>query len=305
MPIHPTAVVAPGAQLDPTVEVGPFCVVGPEVHIGAGTRLLAHVVVQGRTRLGARNVVHPFASLGGVPQDLKFRGEPTELRVGDDNVVREGVTLNIGTASGAMRTTIGSRCLLMAYSHVAHDCVLGDGVIVANGVGLAGHVCIDDNATVGGLAAVHQHCRIGRLAFVGGGSMVAQDVLPFCIAQGDRAQHAGLNVVGLRRAGFARSRVLGLRRALGCLFAPGRARRHSLEALEAELAHNDDDVAELLAFVRAAPRGICAWRGQLDVEPAGTVEPTAASTRGRASAHERGRDGARARPRAASSEINA
>lgn len=262
MPIHPTAIVDARADVHDTCDVGPFCVVGPEVTLGAHTRLISHVVVQNRTTLGSHNVVHPFASLGGVPQDLQYRGEATELLIGDHNVVRENVTLNIGTIKGRGRTELGSHCLLMAYAHVAHDCVIGDHVVLANSVALAGHVDIDDQAIVGGLAAVHQHCRLGRLAFVGGGSMVAQDVPPFCIAQGDRATLAGLNVVGLRRAAWDRGRIRALRRALGQLFDAAQPREVALGLLEAVAAKESDDIDELCRFVRGAVRGVCSFRPQ-------------------------------------------
>jgi UDP-N-acetylglucosamine acyltransferase len=272
MPIHATAVVASQARIDPTADIGPYCVIGPHVTIGAHTRLLAHVVVDHRTTLGAHNVVHPFATLGGPPQDLKYAGEPAELVVGDHNVIRENVTLNIGTRHGRMRTEVGSHCLLMAYAHVAHDCLIGDHVILANSVGLAGHVDIDDRAIVGGLAAVHQHCRVGRLAFVGGGSMVAQDVLPFCTAQGDRALLAGPNVVGLRRAGWDPTRIRGLRRALRDLFETGRSRQRALALLEETHALESDDIAELCRFVRSAQRGVCALRASSQQAQVGTLQ---------------------------------
>lgn len=262
MPIHPTALVDAHADVHPSADIGPFCVVGPHVVLGENTRLMAHVVVANRTRMGKHNVVHPFASLGGAPQDLKYRGEPTELRMGDHNVVRESVTINIGTADGRGRTEVGSHCLLMAYSHVAHDCLIGDQVVLANGVALAGHVDIDDQAIVGGLAAVHQHCRIGRLAFVGGGSMVAQDVPPFCTAQGDRATLAGLNVVGLRRSGWEHGRIRALRRALGALFDASMPRELALSLLEEGYAQDSDDVDALCRFVRTAARGVCRLRPQ-------------------------------------------
>lgn len=276
MAIHPTAVVDPRAKIHATCEIGPYCVVGPDVSLGANTRLLAHVVVQNRTRLGTHNTVHPFASLGGAPQDLKYRGEPTELVVGDHNVVRENVTINIGTLGGRTKTQVGSHCLLMAYAHVAHDCIIGDHVVLANSVALAGHVDIDDQAIVGGLAAVHQHCRIGRLAFVGGGSMVAQDVPPFCTAQGDRATLAGLNVVGLRRAAWDHGRTRALRRALSVLFDPTQSREVALALLEKTLAQDSDDVDELCRFVRGASRGVCRLRPQgpeLTLQPPGPQSP--------------------------------
>jgi UDP-N-acetylglucosamine acyltransferase len=263
MAIDPTSVVHPDAQIHPTAHIGPFCTVGPHVQIGADTKLISHVVVQNRTLLGARNVVHPFVSLGGPPQDLKYRGEPSRLVLGDDNVVREGATLNIGTEAGQMQTHVGNGCLLMAYAHVAHDCTLGDGVILANSVGLAGHVAIGAGAILGGLSAVHQFCRIGRLAFVGGGTMVAQDVPPFVVAQGDRATVAGINTVGLRRAQWGRQDIAAVRRAVGLLFTPGELRQHNLVKLQAaaeEAGTAAPLLRELHAFVSSAQRGICNMR---------------------------------------------
>jgi UDP-N-acetylglucosamine acyltransferase len=264
MAIHPTSIVHPDAQIHPTATIGPFCTIGPYVRIGADTQLISHVVVSNHTTLGARNVVHPFASLGGAPQDLKYKGEPSRLVVGDDNVLRESTTLNIGTAAGHMETRVGNGCLLMAYAHVAHDCILEDGVILANSVGLAGHVVIGAQAILGGLSAIHQFCRIGRLAFVGGGTMVAQDVPPFVTAQGDRAAVAGLNSVGLRRAGWPRHDILALRRGLNLLFRATHTRQENLVEL-AKLStagggHGVAALAELHAFVQAASRGICRAR---------------------------------------------
>jgi len=219
--------------------------------------------------------------VGGVPQDLSYGGEPTELVMGDHNVVRENVTINIGTERGRKVTQIGSHCLLMAYAHVAHDCVIGDHVVLSNSAALAGHVEVDDHAIVGGLAAVHQHCRIGRLAFVGGGSMVAQDVPPFCIAQGDRAALAGLNVVGLRRAGWEHGRIRALRRILGEIFDPSRPREHSLNGLEQGHAQPSDDALILCRFVRTAARGVCRLRPQAQsVEAAPQAAPPEALGKG-------------------------
>ncbi len=258
MPIHSSAVVHPDAQLDPSCDVGPMCVVGPQARIGARTRLLAQVVVHNRTTLGADNVVHPFACLGGLPQDLKYAGEPSCLRIGDRNVIREAVTLNIGTANGPMQTVVGNDNLLMAGCHIAHDCIVHDHVVVANGVMLAGHVELFDHAILGGLAAVHQFCRVGRLAFVGGGAMVAQDVPPFCIAQGDRATVAGLNVVGLRRAGWERAAIRSLRTALQDIYASHQSRAQAVAQLATQ--NGDAAVAELCAFFKDAARGVCGAR---------------------------------------------
>lgn len=264
MAIHPTSVIHPNAQIDSSAQIGPFCVVGPHVVIGPETILHAHVVINHHTVLGARNVIHPFASLGGAPQDLKYRGEPSRLIIGDDNVFRENVTLNIGTEAGSMETRIGNNCLLMAYAHVAHDCILGDNVILANSVGLAGHVCIDSQAILGGLAAIHQFCRIGRLAFIGGGAMVAHDVPPFTVAQGDRAQIGGLNIVGMRRAGWNRQKIHTMRHAIQMLFDPQHTRQHNLQLLQqwqqTVAPACAGLVQEVLTFAQTAQRGLCSMR---------------------------------------------
>lgn len=260
MAIHPTAIVHKGAELDQSVEVGPYCVVGPRVKIGAGTKLLSHVVVDGDTTIGARTVLHPFASIGGPPQDLKFKGEQSRVIIGDDCVIREGVTVNLGTAGGHMETRIGNRCMLMAYSHVAHDCILGNGIIMANSSALAGHVTIEDDVRISGIAAVHQFVRIGRAAFIGGGAMVAQDIPPWCIAQGDRAELAGLNVVGLKRSGWSRERLGALRECFKAIFHPEGTRAQGLERAEKELAPKSAEAAEFVAFIRASKRGVASAR---------------------------------------------
>lgn len=258
--IHSTAVVDTKAELSDDVEVGPFCVIGPHVEIGAGSVLKSHVVVENHTTIGKNATIFPFASIGSVPQDLKFRGEPSRLIIGDNNTIRESVTMNLGTELGEMETRVGSDCLFMAYSHVAHDCVVGDGVILANGVALAGHVAIQDRVTLGGLVAVHQFCRIGRYAFLGGGAMVAQDVPPFCLVQGDRAQLVGVNAVGLKRAGFDRNAIRVLRTAFKRLFLSQETRMVALERVEKELAGESELVAEVCAFIRGSERGIAAPR---------------------------------------------
>lgn len=260
MSIHPTAIIHKGAELDPTVEVGPFCVVGARVKIGPHTRLISHVVVENHTTLGAHNLVHPFACLGGNPQDKKFKAEDARLVIGDHNVIREAVTMNIGTGGGHMETRIGSHCMFMAYAHVAHDCRLGNNIVLANGVALAGHVDIDDNVGLGGLVAVHQFCRIGRFAYVGGGSMVAQDVPPFCIAQGDRARLAGINVIGLKRAGWDRGRIQAVHTAFKTIFFNATTRQAGLTEVDASPGSECVEVVEMLAFIRSAARGVCAGR---------------------------------------------
>ncbi len=257
MAIHPTAVVHEGAQIDPSAEIGPYCVIGPHVRIGEKTRLIAHVVVDNHTTLGARNVVHPFASIGGAPQDLKFKGEPSRVVIGDDNTIREGVTINIGTQGGHMETRLGNNCLLMAYSHIAHDCTVGNRVILANGVGLAGHVEVHDFVILGGMSGVHQFCTVGRNAFIAGGALVAQNVPPFCIAQGDRAQLVGINVIGLKRAGWTRERINTVRETFKRLFLSDTTRMVALERTERELAPEHPEAAEICKFIRDSKRGVC------------------------------------------------
>ena len=203
MAVHPTAVITRGADLAADVEVGPYAVIGPLVRIGVGTRVGPHAVIEGRTTIGERNRIFQFASLGAIPQDLKYRGEPAELIVGNDNQIREFTTMHIGTAGGGGVTSIGDYNLFMNFSHVAHDCHVGNHVIFANGATLAGHVTVDDYVIVGGLAAVHQFVRLGESSMLGGGAIVVQDVPPFCVVQGDRAGLVGLNVEGMRRRRFA------------------------------------------------------------------------------------------------------
>lgn len=263
MAIHPTAIVHDGAEVDSSAEIGPYCVVGPKVKVGAETRLVSHVVVDNHTTLGARNVIYSFASVGSSPQDLKFKGEPSRLVIGDDNVIRESATLNIGTEHGGMETRVGNGCLLMAFSHVAHDCVLGDHDILANGVGLAGHVTLGDGVIMGGMSGIHQFCRVGRNAFIAAGAMVAQDVPPFCIAQGDRAQLVGINVVGLKRCGWTREELNAVREAFRSLFVAQTARLVALERVETVLATSHPQVAEMCAFIRASDRGVCQPRPAL------------------------------------------
>jgi UDP-N-acetylglucosamine acyltransferase len=195
--------------------------------------------------------------VGGIPQDLKFKGEPARLIIGDNNTIREGATLNIGTEAGSMETRIGSNCLLMAYTHVAHDCVIGNRVIMSNNAALAGHVHIADNVIFGGLAAVHQFCSVGRHAFIAGGGMCGQDVPPFCIAQGDRAQLVGINVVGLKRAGWTRDQIHAVRQAFKQLFLAGSTRLRALEQVEKTLSSKSELVKEMTDFVRRSERGVC------------------------------------------------
>jgi UDP-N-acetylglucosamine acyltransferase len=215
--VHPSAVVEEGASLAPGVRIGAFCHVGPEVGLGAGVHLHSHVVVSGRTEIGAGTEVFPFAVLGAVPQDLKFAGERTRLRIGPRNRIREHVTMNLGTAGGGGETVVGADGLFMAGCHVAHDCRIGDRVIVVNNSALAGHVELGDDVIVGGLSGIHQWVRVGEGAIVGALSMVAKDVLPFGLVQGPRAELDGLNLVGLKRRGVPRADIQELRLALQVL----------------------------------------------------------------------------------------
>lgn len=254
--IHPTAVVSPRATLADGVRVGAYAVVGPQVTVGADCWIGPHAVVDGRTTLGARNRVFPFASVGSVPQDLKFRGEPSTLVLGDGNIVREYVSINPGTEGGGMETRIGSGCLFMVSSHVAHDCRLGDQVILANGAALGGHVAVESHAIVGGLAGVHQFVRVGESALCAAGAMVSKDAPPFCTVAGDRARLFGLNLIGLKRRGLPAERIRALKRAYRLLFHGGETRRAASEQVQAELG-SVPEVAQLLAFVASSERGVC------------------------------------------------
>jgi UDP-N-acetylglucosamine acyltransferase len=253
--VDPLARVASDAVLEPGVSVGPFAVVGAGVRIGRGTRLESHAVIEGDTRLGERNHVFPFASIGLVPQDLKYRGEATRVEIGDRNVFREGATVHRGTRGGGGLTRIGSDNLFMAQVHVAHDCMVGSHTIFANAAALSGHVEVQDHATLGGFSGVHQFCRVGAFAFMGGGTMATKDVLPFSLTVGNRARFVGLNLVGLRRRGFSAERVSALKRACRTLTTPGLAVSEALRRIESE-GPLTEDVRALVAFVREAKRGV-------------------------------------------------
>lgn len=246
--IHPSAVVDPAARLGTGVEVGPFCVVGPDVELGDGVRLLSHVAVAGRTRIGGGTMVYPFASLGHAPQDLKYKGEPSELVIGRNNRIRESVTMNPGTEGGGMVTRIGDNGLFMVGVHVGHDCIIGNNVIMANNATLGGHVEIGDFAVLGGLCAVHQFVRIGAHAMIGGMTGVEADVIPYGLVKGERGFLAGLNLVGLERRGFAKEEINGLRAAFRQLFG-GEGTLAERKAQVAESFADRQLVTELLAFL--------------------------------------------------------
>jgi UDP-N-acetylglucosamine acyltransferase len=260
--IHPTAVIEPGARLGENVTIGPFCVVGPESELGDGVVLHSHVVVSGRTSLGARVKVFPFASIGHQPQDLKFRGEESRLEIGEDTVIREHVTMNPGTEGGGLLTRVGSRCLIMVGAHVAHDCIIGNNVILVNNATLAGHVRIADHAIIGGLSAIHQWVRIGEYGFVGGMSGVENDVIPFGTVIGNRASLGGLNLVGLRRAGYPREDVHALRAAFKLLFEGEDPLSRRLE--QVAQAHGGSPLVDkMITFIReGGDRAICTPRGR-------------------------------------------
>lgn len=248
--IHPTAIVAHGAELGPGVEIGPFCTVGPNVVIEAGAKLISHVVVEGRTRVGEYVQIFPFCTVGLAPQDLKYSGEPTGCEIGARTLIREHCTIHRGTSTGVGVTRIGHDCMLMAVVHVAHDCQLGNHVIVANNAVMGGHVTIDDHAVVGGAAAIHQFVRIGRAAMIGGVSGVEGDVIPFGSVIGNRARLAALNVVGLRRRGFDKAAIQRLHIAFKALYGKEGVFAQRLEATRRRFG-KDPLVAEVLAFIDA------------------------------------------------------
>lgn len=258
--IHPTSVIEDGAQLGARVRIGPFCVVGPHATLGEDVELVSHVALAGRTSIGARTRIFPFASIGHQPQDLKYKGEPSTLSIGADCLLREGVTVNPGTAGGGMRTTIGDRCVLLANSHVAHDCELGDDVILSNNVMVAGHCRVGDFVIMGGGSALHQFVRIGAHAFIGGLAGVENDVIPYGMAIGNRAALAGLNLIGLRRRNFSREAVHDLRRAYRLLFAAEGTLSERVEDVASEFASHAQ-VHEILDFIRkGGDRSLCTPR---------------------------------------------
>lgn len=254
--IHPLAVVEPGAELDGGVEVGPYAIVGGRVRIGARTRVGAHAVVTGNTVVGEDNQIFPFASVGQIPQDLKYRGEDSRLEIGNRNIIREFATLHLGTAGGGMVTRIGDDNLLMNYTHIAHDCQIGNRVIVANGTQLAGHVIVEDYAVIGALSGIHQFVRVGESAIVGGGSMVSQDVPPFCNATGNRATLHGLNVVGLTRRGFGPELLRQLKRAYRIMFRSGLTVAQAAARVREEIP-GVPEVERFVRFIESSSRGVC------------------------------------------------
>ncbi len=254
--IHSSSVVDPKANLGSGVEVGPFCVIGPDVTLGDGCKLHSHVVIEGQTTIGSNCEIFPFASLGHIPQDMKYGGEKSKLVIGDNNRIREYVTMNPGTEGGGLVTRVGSGGLFMAQSHVAHDCIIGDHVIFANGATLAGHCVVGDYAILGGLSAVHQFVRIGEHAFIGGMSGVENDVIPYGMVVGPRASLKGLNVIGIKRRGFDREQLRNLREAYDNLFAEEGTLVERVEAVEKAFP-DDENIVSILEFIRTeSPRSL-------------------------------------------------
>jgi UDP-N-acetylglucosamine acyltransferase len=254
--IHPTALVDSRAELDRDVEVGPYSIIGPNVQIGKGTRVKSHVVVEGNTTIGQENVIFQFATVGSIPQDLKYRGEDSRLIIGDHNTIREFVSLNPGTTGGGMVTRIGSHNLLMMYCHIAHDCLLGDHNVIANGATLGGHVILEDYVIAGGLIGVHQFVKIGSGALIGAGSMVSKDVPPYCNAAGDRAKLKGLNIEGMKRRGFKKEQIDAIRKAYRIILQSGLTIKVALRKARKELPCSAE-VERIAVFIENSTRGIC------------------------------------------------
>lgn len=253
--IHPSAIVSAQARLGSKCYVGPYAIVGAEVELGDGVRLEAHCVIDGRTIIGEGTHVFPFVSIGLASQDLKYKGEPSETRIGKRNRIREFVTIHRGTAGGGMLTQTGDDCLIMAQAHIAHDCVIGNGVIMANGATLAGHVVIDDLANIGAYSGVHQFCRVGREAYVGGYSVVVKDALPYALSVGNHARCYGLNKVGMKRRGYSAQQIADLHHAFHLLLAAKLNTSQALDRIRAEI-QNSPEVDELQRFIESSERGV-------------------------------------------------
>jgi UDP-N-acetylglucosamine acyltransferase len=256
MNVHPTAIVDPCAKVHASCEIGPYCVIGPEVELGEGCHLVSHVAIEGPTKIGTDNGFFPFCSIGMAPQDLTYAGEPTRLEIGDHNEIREFVTINRGTVKGGGLTRVGSHILVMAYSHIAHDCIIGDHAILANAATLGGHVTVEEWAQVGALCPVHHFVRIGAHAFIGGGTTITQDVLPFSRTSAVRDVHAyGLNAIGLERRGFSKERIRKIQDAYRILLASKLNTSQALEKLKSKPDHGED-VDMLIKFIEQSDRGV-------------------------------------------------
>jgi UDP-N-acetylglucosamine acyltransferase len=255
MPIHPTAIVHPGAKIADTADIGPFCIVGSEVSVGARTRLMAHIFIDGRVEIGEDNTFFPYSTVGVASQDLKYRGEPSQTRIGNRNQIREFVTIHRGTEGGGMVTGIGDDNLLMAYVHVAHDTRIGDHTVISHAATLGGHVTVEDWAIVGASSGVHQFCRVGRHSFIGGYSVITQDVLPFSNTVTEReARVFGANVTGLKRRGFSPAAIDALHKAFRLLTHSGLNTTQALERIAAEIEPSLE-LRELVDFIGSSQRG--------------------------------------------------
>ncbi len=254
--IHPTAVIHPGAEIAGNVEVGAYSVIGEDVKVGKGTRIGPHVVIEGITGIGEDCNIFQFASLGAPPQDKKYMGEKTKVIIGNNNIIREFVTINRGTAGGTGKTEIGDDNLLMAYVHIAHDCSVGNFCVLANAATLAGHIEIDDYAIVGGLVAIHQFVRIGRYSIIGGASAITKDVLPYCTVAGNRAKLFGLNKIGLTRNGFSTEEIDILERAYKMLFRSNKTVKKAVSDVKEALSKDSIHVGHLIDFISTSERGI-------------------------------------------------
>lgn len=255
MTIHPTAIVGAGAKIGAGCHIGPYAIIGDEVTLGENVRIEAHAVIDGRTTIGDGTHIFPFVSLGLASQDLKYKGEPSETHVGKRNSIREFVTIHRGTEGGGMLTATGDDCLIMAQAHIAHDCILGDGVIMANGATLAGHVSVAARANIGAYSGVHQFCRVGREAYVGGYSVVVKDALPFALSVGNHAKCYGLNVTGMKRRNYPKETIEALHHAFRLLLAARLNTSQAIARIKEEIA-DSAEVAELLSFIETSKRGV-------------------------------------------------
>lgn len=254
--IHSTAIIHPEAKLHPSVEVGPWCTVGPNVKIGKGTKLLSHVVVEGWTTIGENNTIFPFSVIGAVPQDLKYKGEPTEVIIGDHNTIRESVTINLGTVQGGGKTTVGSNTLLMAYTHLGHDCHVGDHVIIANNGGLAGHVTVEDHANIAGMVGIAQFVRVGAYSYIGGFSAIEKSVPPFAIVVAQRVTVLkGANIVGLRRRGFTADSIQKINEALKLWARTDVQKEQCLLEITSQYGEVPE-IQQLVSFIRKSEYGV-------------------------------------------------
>jgi len=256
MNIHPTAVIDPRAQVPASCKIGPYCVIGAAVELGEGCHLVSHVSIEGPTKIGADNGIFPFAAIGMAPQDVSYKGEPTRLEIGDHNEIRECVTITRGTVKGGGLTRLGSHLLIMAYTHIGHDCVIGDHAMLVNGATLGGHVTVEEWAVVGALCPVHQFVRIGAHSYIGGGTTITQDVLPFSMTSAARDTHAyGMNKVGLERRGFSKERIGRIHHAYKILLASKMNTSQALDKLKSE-TDRGEDVDMLIRFIEGAERGV-------------------------------------------------